>query len=42
MTQGTITRPRVTDNGRGAVIVTFEGRQIRLWTYQAHDRDGRK
>ena len=42
MTQGTITRPRVTDNGRGAVIVTLEGRQIRLWTYQAHESRRKK
>jgi len=37
MTQGIITRPRVTDNGRGAVIVTFDGRQIRAWSYQSDD-----
>ena len=36
MTQD-INRPRVTDNGRGAVLVTFEGRQIRGWSYQSDD-----
>jgi len=37
MTQGIITRPRVIDNGRGAVIATFDGRQIRAWTYQSEE-----
>ena len=42
MTQGIFTRPRVTDNGRGAVIVAFDGRQIRMWTYQSHDARRKK
>ena len=33
MTQGM--RPRVIDNGRGAVLVTFEGKQLRGWSYQS-------
>ena len=37
MTQGIIARPRVIDNDRGAVIVTWQGRQIRAWSYQNDD-----
>jgi hypothetical protein len=35
-------RPRVIDNGRGAVIVTFDGQQIRAWSYQNDDERRRK
>jgi hypothetical protein len=37
-----LNRPRVTDNDRGAIVVTFEGRQIRLWTYQGDDARRKK
>ena len=33
-----MSRPRVTDNERGAVIVTWQGRQIRAWSYQNDDQ----
>ena len=32
-----IMQPRVTDNGRGVVIVTLDGRQLRGWSYQNDD-----
>ena len=32
-----IKQPRVTDNGRGTVIVTLDGRQLRGWSYQNDD-----
>jgi hypothetical protein len=33
MTEQILNRPRVIDNDRGAVIVTWQGRQIRAWSY---------
>ena len=32
-----MTRPRVFDNGRGAVLVTWQSRQIRGYSYQNDD-----
>jgi hypothetical protein len=29
-----LNRPRVTDNDKGAVLVTFQGQQLRGWSYQ--------
>jgi hypothetical protein len=29
-----LNRPRVIDNDRGGVIVTWQGQQIRAWSYQ--------
>jgi len=37
MTEVKLNRPRVIDNDRGAVIVTWQGRQIRAWSYQNDD-----
>jgi hypothetical protein len=33
MTEVKLNRPRVIDNDRGAVIVTWQGQQIRAWSY---------
>jgi hypothetical protein len=41
-TEFQLNRPRVTDNDRGAIVVTFEGRQIRLWTYQSEEARRKK
>jgi len=30
-----IKQPRVIDNGRGAVLVVLDGRQVRGWSYQS-------
>jgi hypothetical protein len=30
-------QPRVIDNDRGGVFVTYEGRQVRGWSYQNDD-----
>jgi hypothetical protein len=35
--QPKLNRPRVIDNDRGAVIVTWQGRQIRAWSYNNDD-----
>jgi hypothetical protein len=35
-------RPRVTDNDRGSAVVTYEGRQMRGWSYQGNDERRKK
>jgi hypothetical protein len=37
-----IARPRVTDNERGAIIATLDGRQVRAWSYQNADERRKK
>ena len=35
ITMPDIKLPRVIDNGRGAVLVVLDGRQVRGWSYQS-------